>query len=352
MAGYFFRKLYPLAPFGTTATFNFTATTRSIVISDSTSTGDPRQLGRLVRTRSAFTLVELLVVISIIGILIGMLLPAVQMVREAARRTACQNNLKQIGLAILNYESAKSEIPPSRGADQFLTWPVYLMPYLEQQNLFDRLDLTKKYQFQDVNAVQQIIPAMFCPSRSLRTSNISNRETKEFPVGACGDYAGNAGTSQYFPNDLWATFVAPVDGIFNSGFANQNPVIGDLLPNGGKGRYGLNAVTDGTSNTIFVGEKYVSMFGPQEPRGWGDGAIYLGDEPETFMRIGGFGLGLAKSETLSLSPGHFPVFGSAHISVVNFVLGDGSVHSYANGLSEQTLFRLCSREDGQSGDQE
>ena len=87
---------------------------------------------------AGFTLVELLVVIAIIGILIGMLLPAVQMVRESARRVTCANNLKQLGLAVHNYHDSKQQIPPSRARDGFLTWPVYLMPYLELQNLQNR----------------------------------------------------------------------------------------------------------------------------------------------------------------------------------------------------------------------
>ena len=88
----------------------------------------------------AFTLVELLVVIAIIGILISMLLPAVQMVRESARRTACMNKLKQLGLAVLNYETTRNQYPPARAADRFMTWPYYLMPYMELNTVSDKLD--------------------------------------------------------------------------------------------------------------------------------------------------------------------------------------------------------------------
>ncbi len=293
-----------------------------------------------------FTLVELLVVIAIIGILIGMLMPAVQMVREAARQTSCKNNLKQMGLAILNFEGAKMALPPSRGADRFLTWPVYLMPFMEMQNLSDRLDIRRKYSDQDPIAVQQPVSTMFCPTRSFRSGFLSNRETRGEQIGACGDYAGNAGTSQYFPYDRWAMFEDPVDGIFNSGYADQNPVVGNTLPGGGKGRYRLADVFDGTSTTIFLGEKYVSSYGPQEPQGWGDGSIYHGDEPETFMRIGGYGMGLARNDHLNWTPGEYPIFGSSHYSLVNFTMGDGSVHSLETGISHETLYRLLSREDG------
>jgi prepilin-type N-terminal cleavage/methylation domain-containing protein len=293
-----------------------------------------------------FTLVELLVVIAIIGILMGMLLPAVQMVRESARRTTCLNNLRQLGLAFHNYEGALGRIPPSRGADRYLTWPVFLMPYLEKRNLSDMLDLTLPYAVQDPDAVAQMMPEMFCPTRSLRSSHLSESEARGGPVGACGDYAGNAGSSRYFPWDAWALFDDPVDGVINSGYAIDNPVTGLSLNSGGKGRYRFSDITDGLSNTFFVGEKYVSIYGAQKSGGWGDGSIYNGDEPETFMRIGGFGMGIAATESIVLSPGEYPVFGSAHSQICNFLYGDASVHSLDKSLDVDTLHKLCSREDG------
>lgn len=108
--------------------------------------------------KRGFTLVELLVVIAIIGILVGMLLPAVQMIRESARRTDCLNNLKQMGLAIHNYEGARQLYPPSRAADQFLTWPVFLMPFLENQNLYNEMELKKTYSEQNPDIVKNPFP--------------------------------------------------------------------------------------------------------------------------------------------------------------------------------------------------
>ena len=113
--------------------------------------------------RLGFTLVELLVVIAVIGILIAMLMPAVQMVREAARRTSCRSNLHNIGVAIHHYHDAHTEIPPARPADGFLTWYVFLMPFMEETSLYDRLRLDSKYKDQDPDALRVSVAIYSCP---------------------------------------------------------------------------------------------------------------------------------------------------------------------------------------------
>lgn len=293
----------------------------------------------------AFTLVELLVVIAIIGVLVSMLLPAVQMVREAGRRTVCQNKLRQIGVATLHYESVRMQYPPSRAADRFLTWPVYLMPYMEMETLYNQFDIRSPYLQQSPETLDRQLDFMICPSRA-RTIFVSLDESKGEHTGPVGDYAGNAGTQQYFPFDVWAKFTDPVDGVFNSGFAKDNPVVGARLQNEEVGRYDQASLTDGTSNTILVGEKYLNANHLSEGGGWGDGSVLNGDQPETFMRLGGRAMGIARTQDEPLSPGELPVFGSAHPSVTNFLLADGSVHSLANRLDEWTLERLCARNDG------
>src|SRR5689334_6722153 len=108
--------------------------------------------------RRAFTLVEMLVVLAIIGLLVGLLLPAVQQIREAANRTACGNNLHQIGIACLAYEHDFGTLPPSFNINQGASWMVMIMPYMEQDPLFKQWDITKTYYEQSDTARLSQLP--------------------------------------------------------------------------------------------------------------------------------------------------------------------------------------------------
>lgn len=297
--------------------------------------------GRFQRPQRGFTLVELLVVVAIISLLMGLTLPAVQMAREAARRTQCKNNLKQLGLALAQYEMKFKEIPPARPADGFLTWPVLLFPELEQQNLYDRFDILARYADQNPDFVRMGTPIMFCPTRRT-VGEVSNFESAGEPVGALGDYAGNAGSSFSYIGDAWSSFDGEVDGVICSGLSNYNQVVAGRLQNRPKGRFRLSQVKDGLSNTIFVGEKSVSKLYEGEPGGWGDGCIYNGEQPGTAMRLGGLGLPL-EVDPPAPGPGTIPTFGSYHGDLTNFLLGDGSVVSIPNEIDELVLGYWCTR---------
>src|SRR5689334_7021334 len=238
------------------------------------------------RVRSAFTLVELLVVIAIIGVLVALLLPAVQAARESARRSQCSNQLKQLGLAVHNFEDANKVLVPAR-MDNYggVTWAVPLLPYLEQDNLFKQWDINRWYYDQgpNGNTIRQTqLKLFYCPSR-YRTIRLSqNNDVPEIPFagapanvnvsGSLGDYAAcNGDTNADFiiaPNG--ALIQAQV--VYTSG--QSNPTAGGQVPcstppcvvQTWRSRTRLAMVTDGTSNTLVIGEKYVrrSSFGSNE----------------------------------------------------------------------------------------
>src|SRR5262249_26449956 len=124
------------------------------------------------RPRPGFTLIELLVVIAIIAILIGLLLPAVQKVREAANRTACPNNLKQIGLAPHNYHTAWGQFPPLRINSDYASWFVLIMPYLEQENISRTWDFKVFYRNQPDLARTMQVKTYYCPARRSSSDNL------------------------------------------------------------------------------------------------------------------------------------------------------------------------------------
>jgi prepilin-type N-terminal cleavage/methylation domain-containing protein len=306
--------------------------------------------GRREPLRRGFTLIELLVVIAIIAILIGLLLPAVQKVREAAARAQCMNHLKQIGLAIQSFHDNRKTLPPARlDYSGGVTWCVLLLPYLEEDNFYKQWTLSKWYYLHPDSVRDRQTAVYYCPSRRSPDMNLlsydgDNPDTpwsgsKPHYPGALGDYAACEGDNN--------------NGQFNTDKADGAIIIADYTYAGGgspytiakwKSRTKFSSITDGLSNTIFVGEKHVriSQFGNQNGYS-GDGSIYNGDpENQNAARCGGVNYPLARSPTDSYNI----QFGSYHPSVCQFVLGDGSVRALNTSLSGDTLGRLTVRNDG------
>jgi prepilin-type processing-associated H-X9-DG protein len=206
--------------------------------------------------------------------------------------------------------------------------------------------------------VQAGVEVYYCPSRRSATE-LSKSEANGETVGSVADYAGNAGSTAFWgvgPDGLpgtddddntWAVFDLPVDGVINSGFAVDNPVSGGRLVGKPRGRYNFTHLKDGLSHTILVGEKSVNRENYGQPGGWADGCIYNGNEPGTFMRLGGVGIPLDCGDDVELLPGAVPSFGSVHGGLCNFVFADGHTTSIAESIEEQTLGLLCARNDGQ-----
>lgn len=202
-------------------------------------------------SRGGFTLVELLVVIAIIGVLMGLLLPAVQMAREAARVAQCKNNLRQIGLAMMNYESGRRTFPPSaviQGAGAINTnssWSIHgrLLPYLEQGNVYDQVNLNMAWDDQPVISGLKI-PTYACP-----TDPNSNVTRDVSPKLASPLYP----TSYGFNFGSWLIW-DPVTGQMGDGMFGPNAKIG------------IRNILDGTSNTLMVADVRARQFyGRNEP---------------------------------------------------------------------------------------
>jgi prepilin-type N-terminal cleavage/methylation domain-containing protein len=287
-------------------------------------------------SRCGFTLIELLVVIAIISLLIGLLLPAVQKAREAAARSSCQNNLKQIGLAMQMYHGDAGCLPPSRLSDLHATWAVLIMPYLEQGNLYRTWDLSQTYYQQPPVARQTSVPIYYCPSR---------RSGSGGPLSVAGDVNDDGGGGGHVPGALgdYAACTgtdncdgADCSGAYNGAFRSAYDQFGNNL-----GKVRFNMFTDGLSNTFLMGEKHVQM--GQFGMGGLDCSLYNGDYWMCSSRSAGPNYPLTTAPLSSAV-----VFGSYHTPLVQFALADGSVRPVAENTNPVVLALLANISDGQT----
>ena len=304
--------------------------------------------------QAAFTLIELLVVIAIIAVLIGLLLPAVQKVREAANRIQCANNLKQLGIAIQSYHSTYRKLPPSRIiADGGLSWAVLLLPQLDQDNFYSRWKLDRYY-YDGAHAPesrQLQSKFYYCPSRrsppQLSAGTGVDWRYNGGGPGSLGDYACVAGDNTTNAARGWGPYnelnangsIILAKSRNTSGGAGNPPIVVEWVS-----QTNFHSIKDGLSNTLFLGEKHVreSNFGLLSD---GDTCIYNGDQPHTVSRVAGLRYPLAQKPTDS-----FPEilhFGSYHSGVCQFVLGDGGVRSLSTTLNPNVLRLLAVRNDGE-----
>ncbi len=312
------------------------------------------------RRRYGFTLVELLVVIAIIGILIALLLPAVQAAREAARRLQCANHLKQLSFASLVLHEQFRGLPVSRMACHHGTWPVELWPFIEQASLVDQWDDELAFHFQSVESKQMQVPFYYCPSR--RSPNQLSRPGQDTRKGspdvqaALGDYAGCAGdgidwVQQWDYYNINPDGYGKADGTIVHMSLAVSERCGGTDPNfiyrGHIRPVNLKEITDGTTNTILLGEKHVRKVGyGYYSRGTeiiGDNSIYNGDYLATSCRFAGTGFPLALSPDELVNYN----FGSSHPGVCQFTFADGSVRALSTTIDTAILDLLANRHDGE-----
>jgi prepilin-type N-terminal cleavage/methylation domain-containing protein/prepilin-type processing-associated H-X9-DG protein len=322
------------------------------------------------RSHPGFTLIELLVVIAIIAILIGLLLPAVQKIREAAARMKCTNNLKQIGLALHNYHDANNYFPPGyvdRNTNRISTpdndlgpgwgWASYLLPYLEQDNLYKQINFTQGVGVGVNTAVsQQSLTIYQCPSDPYQQvfSVYDSNFNKPIAMVAHGNYVGCNGWEECFNNAGGAG-----DGSGSDGLAGGLGQSGNgLFYRNSRNTFG--SVTDGLSNTIFVDHSPSTWTGavaggrcpawmatqPPSPYSPPPGPAY--DNADF-----GEALVLAHGNATHVPSADFPIFDpdvfySMHAGQgANFLFGDGSVHFLTSSINPYTFQYLCTIAGGE-----
>jgi len=293
-------------------------------------------------------LVELLVVIAIIGVLVALLLPAVQAAREAARRMSCSNNLKQLSLALHNYEDVHKILPPAGIDTNQMSWTVLLLPYFEQQSLYNQFNFTKGSwnAFNRITIVQGVrLKAIICPSLTTKQDSYSVFVTTpdESTVSALHYYAvlGPNGPTAAGTSDPY--LVQGVDQDF--GFCAAQGAFGQATvsgPNVTPINNALRTFTDGTSNTLLLGEMAWPKYKYWRP--WTRG--YYFDARGTLLyasRNVKFPINSKFSD-----PWNDASFGSLHPQGTMFSRVDASVHFVRQNIDMLSYRALASRDGGES----
>jgi prepilin-type N-terminal cleavage/methylation domain-containing protein len=289
--------------------------------------------------RHAFTIVELLVAITIIGILIALLLPAVSATREAARRMQCSNNLRQIGMALQMYNDQRGQLPPAgRG---HLSAFILILPYLENGSLYEQYDMDAGAYVsagadQNKKVVQQKIPAYLCPSMYLprevpETNVLCGQES-----GAPGGYALNVGT-----NNPW-----PLDAEYNGAFADPNTARGH------SSNTSMLTISnrDGTSNTLMVGEldyglrDFVFLTCLEKLNQVRGGTTIWGTGYPGYSLASTFGVYNSDHTVIRGTNYEWATFRSDHRGGCNFVMVDCSVHFIDETIDATVLDALATRD--------
>jgi prepilin-type N-terminal cleavage/methylation domain-containing protein/prepilin-type processing-associated H-X9-DG protein len=273
------------------------------------------------RLRQGFTLVELLVVIAIIGVLIALLLPAVQYARESARRSQCQNHLRNLGTALHNFHDAKGRLPPGWFADvpdgePGWGWAAYLLHFVEQKALLDdQIHLEHHIdEAENAEARQAVIPIYLCPSDANRGPLVplSGLHTPNFEVGR-SNYVGVFGTLDVVLNPSQG------DGVL---FHNSRVRFADIH--------------DGLSNTLMVGERCSKLLDST----W-VGVIHGASDP--MARVVG------SCDHVPNDPhAHVEDFSSYHASGAHFALADGSVRLISDHVDLTVYYGLATRSGGEA----
>ena len=316
--------------------------------------------------RHGFTLVELLVVIAIIGTLVGLLLPAVQAAREAARLTSCSNNLKQIGTALHNHHDAKNRLPPSGAADNpptfgtgsvsqnyGVSWFVYILPFIEEEGVWKKFVTNGFNGNSGYGVAVNPVASYLCPSSPLPKKTVSGRHRASYV--AIAGAVNNLITSPSF-NETRITSFSP---------GCQQSRGGMLFP---FSKLRLKDCLDGTSKTVVVGEQSDYLIdnngvkqdwqataawgwpmGAENPWGnnksWAVTTIAYGVNQKAGWDGVSGGVTQQPDQGLSYWPTNNPLT-SAHGAGVNVVGMDGSVRLLADATSLQVLAQLATRDDG------